>query len=44
MDSQMQHKPLTYESLMASIHESNRFLTEKFAETVVICDEHLKVY
>ncbi|MCL2247115.1 MAG: hypothetical protein FWC10_08415 [Lentimicrobiaceae bacterium] len=24
---------LTFESLMASIHESNRFLTEKFAET-----------
>ena len=25
--------PLTFEALMASIHESNRFLTEKFAET-----------
>ena len=32
MDSQMQQNPLTYESLMASIHESNRFLTEKQAE------------
>jgi len=33
MSIQMQQNPLTYESLMASIHESNRFLTEKFAET-----------
>jgi len=32
MNSQMQQIPLTYESLMASIHESNRFLTEKQAE------------
>jgi len=40
MNSQMQQIPLTYESLMASIHESNRFLTEKQAET----DRLLKEY
>jgi hypothetical protein len=28
-----QPRPITYESLMESIHESNRYLTEKFAET-----------
>jgi len=32
--------PLTFEALMASIHESNRFLTEKFAETERILKEN----
>ena len=33
MENLTTNQPLTFESLMASIHESNRFLTEKFAET-----------
>jgi len=34
-----QQIPLTYEALMASIYDSNRFLTEKFAETDRILSE-----
>jgi len=33
MNHQTPHSALTFESLMASIYESNRFLTEKFAES-----------
>ena len=33
MNNLTPNTPLTYESLMASIHESNRYLSEGFAET-----------
>ena len=33
MNNQTTNSALTFEGLMASIHESNRYLTEKFAET-----------
>jgi Skp family chaperone for outer membrane proteins len=33
MENLTPNSALTFESLMASIHESNRFLTEKFSET-----------
>ena len=39
MNPQTQNNTLTFESLMASIHESNRFLTERQAETDRILSE-----